>query len=52
MVSQRHEVAFGFDNSLLHPGDALFQKSAQQMRFAGTRIALHQQAGGKQFFKV
>jgi hypothetical protein len=34
-VSERHEVAFGVDDGLLHPGGALFQQPSQQMRFAG-----------------
>ena len=51
-VGKRHEVAFGVDDGLLHPGGALFQQPAQQMGFAGTRIALHQQAGRQQFLKV
>jgi hypothetical protein len=51
-VGKRHEVAFGIDNGLLHPGGTLFQQPAQQMGFAGARIALHQQAGRQQFLKV
>jgi hypothetical protein len=51
-LGERHEVAFGVDDGLLHPGRALFQQPAQQMGFAGARIALHQQAGRQQFLKV
>ena len=51
-VGKRHEVAFGVDDGLLHPGGTLFQQPAQQMGFAGARIALHQQAGRQQFLKV
>ena len=51
-VGKRHEVAFGVDDGLLHPGGTLFQQPAQQMGFAGARIALHQQASRKQFLKV
>ena len=43
-VCERHEVAFGIDNGLLHPGGTLFQQPSQQMRFAGAGITLHQQA--------
>ena len=51
-LGQRHEVAFGIDDGLLHPGRALFQQPAQQMGFAGARIALHQQAGRQQFLEI
>ncbi len=51
-VRQRHEVAFGIDDALLHPGCALFQQTAQQMRLAGAGIALHQQARRQQFLKI
>jgi hypothetical protein len=51
-IGKRHEVAFGIDDGLLHPGGTLFQQPAQQMGFAGARIALHQQAGRQQFLKV
>ena len=51
-VGKRHEVAFGVDDGLLDPGGTLFQQPAQQMGFAGARIALHQQAGRQQFLKV
>ena len=51
-LGQRHEVAFGVDDRLLHPGGALFQQPAQKMGFAGARIALNQQAGGQQLLKV
>ena len=51
-LGQRDEVAFGVDDGLLHPGRALLQQPAQQMRFAGARIALHQQAGRQQFLEV
>ena len=49
---QGDEVAFGIDDRLLHPGRALLQQAAQQMRFAGAGIALHQQAGRQQFLEV
>ena len=51
-LAKRHEVAFGVDNGLLHPGCALLQQTAQQMRLARTRIALDQQARRQQFLKV
>ena len=51
-VGQRHEVAFGVDDGLLHPGCTLFQQSAQPVGFAGTRIALDQQASRQQFLEV
>ncbi len=31
MVRERHEVAFGVDDGLLHPGGTLFQQPSQQM---------------------
>ncbi len=52
MLGQRDEIAFGVDDGLLHPGRALFQQPSQQMRFAGARIALHQEAGRQQFLEV
>ena len=51
-LAQRDEIAFRVDDGLLHPGRALLQQPAQQMRLAGARIALHQQAGCQQFLKV
>jgi hypothetical protein len=30
-LGKRHEVAFGVDDGLLHPGRTLFQQPAQQM---------------------
>ena len=51
-VGQRDEVAFGVDDGLLHPGRALLQQPAQQMRLAGARIALHQKAGRQQFLEI
>jgi transposase len=51
-VGQRDEVAFGIDDGLLHPGRALFQQPAQQMRFAGAGIALHQQARRQQLLEI
>jgi hypothetical protein len=51
-VRERHEVAFGIDDGLLHPGGALFQQPPQQMRFAGAGITLHQQARSQQFLQV
>lgn len=51
-VGQRHEVPFGVDDGLLHPRGRLFKQPAQQMGFAGARIALHKQAGCQQFLKV
>ena len=44
-VGKRNEVAFGVDDGLLHPGETLLKQPTRQMGFAGTRIALHQQAG-------
>ena len=51
-LGQRDEVAFGIDDGLLHPGRALFEQPAQQMRFSGAGIALHQQARRQQFLEV
>ena len=34
-VGERDEIAFRVDDALLHPGRALLQQAAQQMRFAG-----------------
>jgi hypothetical protein len=49
---QCHEVAFGVDDGLLHPGRALLQQPPQQVRLAGSRIALHQEARRQQFLEV
>ena len=51
-LGQRDKVTFGVDDGLLHPGRALFQEPSQEMRFAGARIALHQEAGRQQFLEV
>ena len=51
-LGQRHEVAFGVDDRLLHPGCALFQQPPKQMGFARARISLHQQAGRQQFLQI
>ena len=51
-VAQRDEIAFGVDDGLLHPGGTLLQQTPQQMRFAGARIALHQQAGRQQLLEI
>jgi hypothetical protein len=50
--SQGHEVTFGIDDGLLHPGDALFEQSTQQVGFARAGIALHQQARREKFLEV
>jgi hypothetical protein len=42
LVCERDEIAFGIDDRLLDPRDALFQQSPKQMRFARTGIALDQ----------
>ena len=51
-VRQRDEIAFRIDDALLHPRRTLFKQAAQQMRLAGPRIALHQQAGRQQFLEI
>ncbi|MFK4600664.1 hypothetical protein ABIF57_000116 [Bradyrhizobium diazoefficiens] len=51
-LGQRDEIALGVDDGLLHPGCALLQQPPQQMRLAGARIALHQEAGRQQFLEV
>ncbi len=52
LVGERDEIAFGIDDALLHPRRALFEQPAQQVRLAGPRVALHQQARREQFLKV
>ena len=52
LVGQRHEVALGVDDALLHPGGALLQQAAQQVRLARPGIPLHQKARGKQLLEV
>src|SRR6185437_3995720 len=49
LVCERDEIAFGIDDRLLDPRDALFQQPTKQMRFAGTGIALDQQSRRQQF---
>ena len=51
-VRQRDEIAFRIDDALLHPGRALFQQPAQQMRLARPGIALDEQSGRQEFLKV
>ena len=46
------EIAFGIDDDLLHLARALLEQAAQQVRLAAARIALDEQAGGEQFFKI
>ena len=50
-IGQRHEIAFGIDHHLLHPGGSTFEQPAQEMRFARAAVALHQQARGEQFLE-
>ncbi len=52
LVCQCDEIALRVDDRLLDPGNALFQKPAQQMGFAGTGITLNEQSRGEQFLKV
>ncbi len=52
LFGQCDEVAFGVDDGLLHPWNALFEKPTEQVGFAGTGIALHQQARGQKFLEV
>ena len=52
VVAKLNEIAFGVDDALLHPWRGLFEQPAQQMGFARTGIALHQEAGRQQFLKV
>lgn len=51
-IGQRDEIAFRIDDALLHPLRALFQQAAQKVRFAGTRITLHEQTCGEKLFKI
>ena len=51
-LGQGDEIAFGIDDGLLHPGRALFQQPAQQVRLAGAGIALDEEAGRQQFLEV
>src|SRR5690606_36492634 len=52
LVRKRDEVTLRVDHALLHPGCGLLQKTAQEVRLAGTGIALHQQASCKQLLKI
>src|SRR5262249_4993694 len=52
LFGKRDEIAFGIDDCLLYPGDALLEKPPQQMGFSGAGIALHQEARRKQFLEV
>ena len=52
LLGQRHEIALGIEDRLLHPGSALLDQPAQQVRLAGTGISLHQQAGRQQLFQI
>ncbi len=49
---QCDEIALGVDHHLLHQLRALFEQAAQQVRFARSRIALHQQARGEQLLDI
>jgi hypothetical protein len=51
-VGERDEIALWVDHHLLHPGCALFEKTAQEMRLAGAGIALHQQTCRQQLLKI
>ena len=51
-VGQRDEITLGVDDDLLHPLGRLFEQTAQKMRLARTRIALHQQAGRKKLLDI
>src|SRR5262249_4594410 len=52
LLGQRNEVAFRIDDRLLNPRGALLEKSTQQVRFPGARIALHQKARRQEFLEV
>ncbi|MOA24246.1 hypothetical protein D3C78_1449190 [compost metagenome] len=52
LIGKRDEIALGIDDDLLHPLRRLLQQPAQEMRLAGTGIALHQQTCRKQFFNI
>jgi hypothetical protein len=51
LVGQGDEIALGVDDGLLHPGGALLQQPAQQVRLARAGIALHQQARRQQLLR-
>ncbi len=51
-IGQRNKITLGIDDDLLHPWRRLLEQPAQQMRLAGTGIALHQQTRRKQFFNI
>ncbi len=51
-VGQGDEVALRIDDDLLHPGSALLQQAAQEMRLSGPRIALNEQTGGQQLLQI
>ncbi len=51
-LRQRDEIPFGIDDHLLHPFRRLLEQPSQQMRLAGSGIALHQKPGRQQLFDV
>ncbi len=51
-VGERHEIALGIDDALLHPWGALFEEAPQKVRLARARIALDEQAGGEEFLEI
>ena len=46
------EVALGVEDGLLHPGAALFEQAAQEVRLAGAGVALDEKAGREEFLEV
>jgi hypothetical protein len=52
LVGERDEIALGIDHRLLYERRALFEKAAQQMRFARTGIALDKQTRRQQFGEI
>jgi 2-phospho-L-lactate transferase/gluconeogenesis factor (CofD/UPF0052 family) len=52
LVGERDEITLGIDDDLLHPLRRLFQQATEQMGLAGTRIALHQQAGRQKLLDI
>jgi hypothetical protein len=51
-LGQGNEVAFRIDDDLLHERGAFLEKTAQQVRFSRTAIALDEQARRQQFLDV
>src|SRR3954463_12497673 len=52
LVGQRYEITLRVDDGLLDEVGALLEKAAQEMRLAGTGIALDEQTRRQKLFEV